>query len=126
MTKVTKVCTLDGCESKHFSLGYCQKHYRRLKRTGSPLYSEAGAPGHQDPENGLPKVQVRATDVQGFSGPTAPESPAGMRRAEQASVIGSGQTRYQVRGRPCGPQCAAPDFCYRPEHPTYVPLDTPI
>ena len=31
-------CKIDGCENKHHSLGYCQKHYRRFKKYGDPLH----------------------------------------------------------------------------------------
>lgn len=30
-----RVCVADGCESRHYGLGFCRKHYRRLKSTGS-------------------------------------------------------------------------------------------
>lgn len=33
-------CTVEGCESKHFSRGFCNKHYRRERNYGS-LYKDA-------------------------------------------------------------------------------------
>lgn len=32
----TRQCSIDGCSSKHKGLGYCQKHYLRVKRSGTP------------------------------------------------------------------------------------------
>jgi hypothetical protein len=32
-----RLCSIDGCESKHFSLNYCRSHWRRLKVYGDPL-----------------------------------------------------------------------------------------
>lgn len=32
-----RVCDIEGCESGHYGLGYCHKHYRRLKEYGHPL-----------------------------------------------------------------------------------------
>ena len=29
---MNKQCTIDGCTNKHFSRGYCQKHYRQWTR----------------------------------------------------------------------------------------------
>ena len=31
-----RICSIEGCGLKHEGLGYCRKHYQRLKRTGSP------------------------------------------------------------------------------------------
>lgn len=33
-----KICSIEGCNGKHEGLGYCQKHYRRFKKYGDPLY----------------------------------------------------------------------------------------
>jgi len=30
-------CGVDGCDSPYFGLGFCRKHYKRLKRNGDPL-----------------------------------------------------------------------------------------
>lgn len=35
-----KTCTIDGCENKHRSLGYCTKHYRAFKAHGDPLINK--------------------------------------------------------------------------------------
>ncbi len=35
---IMKVCRLEGCENKYFSLGYCKNHYRKFKKYGNPLY----------------------------------------------------------------------------------------
>ena len=35
-----KKCTIEGCENKHYSKGYCQKHYARFLRHGDPLYNK--------------------------------------------------------------------------------------
>jgi endogenous inhibitor of DNA gyrase (YacG/DUF329 family) len=32
-----KTCSIEGCGEKHFSKGYCNKHYMRFRRLGSPL-----------------------------------------------------------------------------------------
>lgn len=31
-----RVCTIDGCDSKHEALGFCRIHYRRFKKHGTP------------------------------------------------------------------------------------------
>lgn len=35
-------CTIEGCTSKHFGKGYCQKHYNRVRRTGDPQTVRTG------------------------------------------------------------------------------------
>lgn len=32
-----RICSVDGCENKHGSKGFCDKHYARFIRTGDPL-----------------------------------------------------------------------------------------
>ena len=29
-------CSVPNCHAKHLARGYCQRHYRQFKRTGSP------------------------------------------------------------------------------------------
>lgn len=36
MTESDKNCSLDGCPGEVHARGYCDKHYRRLLKTGSP------------------------------------------------------------------------------------------
>lgn len=31
-----RTCSVDGCESQNYSLGWCRLHYGRVKRTGHP------------------------------------------------------------------------------------------
>ena len=31
-------CSIEGCEGKHFGRSYCNKHYKKMKRYGDPLY----------------------------------------------------------------------------------------
>jgi 5-methylcytosine-specific restriction endonuclease McrA len=31
-----RTCDIQGCDTKHFGKGYCQKHYRRWKKHGDP------------------------------------------------------------------------------------------
>jgi len=33
---ISKVCSVEDCENKHQALGYCDMHYKRLKRNGLP------------------------------------------------------------------------------------------
>ncbi len=35
-----KKCTMDDCDRKHVARGYCDKHYRRLKKHGSPTVAD--------------------------------------------------------------------------------------
>ena len=35
---IKKLCSIDGCDNKHSSKGYCNKHYLRLKQHGDPNY----------------------------------------------------------------------------------------
>lgn len=35
MEKQKKLCSVDGCDGKHLGLGYCLKHWKRFKKTGS-------------------------------------------------------------------------------------------
>jgi hypothetical protein len=37
MARQTRLCEVTGCDNKHFSLGYCKKHYGRFYRHGDPL-----------------------------------------------------------------------------------------
>lgn len=36
-TPEVRLCSVDGCAGKRHGRGYCQKHYKRLIRNGSPL-----------------------------------------------------------------------------------------
>ncbi len=40
----TRICSVDGCESRHDARGYCASHYNRWKRYGDPRAS-APKPG---------------------------------------------------------------------------------
>ena len=40
-------CSVEGCEGKHRSLGYCERHYRKLLRDGTP---DGIAPRMRQPE----------------------------------------------------------------------------
>ena len=33
-----KLCSIEGCEEKHYGKGYCSKHYRRFKKYGDALF----------------------------------------------------------------------------------------
>lgn len=35
--KVTRFCSIIGCDGAHVSRGYCSRHYQRLKNHGDPL-----------------------------------------------------------------------------------------
>lgn len=37
-------CLVDGCERKHFGLGYCRPHYHRVRLNGNPGHQKIGAP----------------------------------------------------------------------------------
>lgn len=32
----TEGCVMPGCDAPHLALGYCRKHYMRVRRTGDP------------------------------------------------------------------------------------------
>lgn len=49
METMTRKCSVDGCENKHNSRGYCKKHYSRILRTGSVADSPMG--GIRSPEH---------------------------------------------------------------------------
>ena len=36
-TKLNKKCTIDGCDKKHHSHGYCISHVKRLRKYGDAL-----------------------------------------------------------------------------------------
>lgn len=35
-----KVCAVEGCESKHYAKGYCEKHYAKKRKYGDPLHTK--------------------------------------------------------------------------------------
>ena len=39
------VCMLPGCEDPHHAKGYCDKHYTRFRKWGSPTYKIKAANG---------------------------------------------------------------------------------
>jgi len=41
------VCVIEDCDAPHMGLGWCQKHYRRFKRTGDPLKVRPPVPGQK-------------------------------------------------------------------------------
>lgn len=34
------ICSIEECDNKHYSRGYCRKHYERLRRHGNPYWTE--------------------------------------------------------------------------------------
>lgn len=40
-----KTCSIEGCDRKHYGLGLCSLHYKRLKEHGDPLYQRKFAKG---------------------------------------------------------------------------------
>ena len=46
-----KTCSVDECDGKHYSLGFCHLHYNRFKRQGDPLKS-------LNPTSGMPAAEV--------------------------------------------------------------------
>lgn len=41
---MTRLCSIEGCGKKHFSLGYCRLHYSRVKAHGTPAGGRTHAP----------------------------------------------------------------------------------
>lgn len=41
---MTRLCSFDACERKHYGQGFCKSHYQKFARTGSPLGSVRKAP----------------------------------------------------------------------------------
>lgn len=35
-------CVMPGCEAPHVALGYCRRHYMRVRRTGDPNVRKRG------------------------------------------------------------------------------------
>jgi hypothetical protein len=33
-----KICNVEGCQKKHYSLGYCQNHFKNFKKSGDPIW----------------------------------------------------------------------------------------
>jgi len=40
MEAIMKICKVDGCKNKYQARGYCQKHYKRLRNYGDPLFTK--------------------------------------------------------------------------------------
>ena len=43
------ICKIKNCNNKHYGLGYCIKHWGRLKRNGSPFIYRASIKGKLNP-----------------------------------------------------------------------------
>lgn len=53
-------CTVAECNEKHHGIGYCQKHYRRFKVTGSPRFvCKPGPRAHGECD--FPKCRRKST-----------------------------------------------------------------
>jgi len=35
---LVRICSIDGCKSKHSGKGFCEQHYRKYKKYGNPLH----------------------------------------------------------------------------------------
>ncbi len=53
---VPKICSVDGCDGKHRGLGYCNKHYQRVCKYGSPLFTKYIR--GDDKERFLSKIEI--------------------------------------------------------------------
>ena len=47
MTEANRVCKVEGCDNNYRSLGYCEKHYTRLRRHGDVSFV------HRDFDNNI-------------------------------------------------------------------------
>ena len=46
--RTKKLCSIDGCDKKHYARGWCRVHYERWKRNGDPefvAYVKTETPG---------------------------------------------------------------------------------
>ena len=55
-------CSIDSCERKSVSRGWCDRHYRRWKRHGDPLYVKPGNGQWGDERPGAPESEQCAVD----------------------------------------------------------------
>ena len=39
-----RICSVEGCENKHYSLNFCHRHYDKFKLYGDPLSGRQGEP----------------------------------------------------------------------------------
>lgn len=86
MTRVPRLCSIDGCNKKHSSRGWCATHYNNWKRRGDPL--SVGKPGqprkHEYPEGAtseeIARIRARINQKRRLSEETSEEYEARLQR----------------------------------------------
>ena len=57
-----RLCTIEGCDAKHRARGYCEKHYARLDKYGSPHTVRKRRADNGEPVRFLEKAAKMITD----------------------------------------------------------------
>jgi hypothetical protein len=70
---MARTCTVEGCEQRHYALGYCQGHYRRL-RDGRPVDGPLEPRTRRAPPRSVPYTG-RTVDAKGYVRLYRPDHP---------------------------------------------------
>ena len=106
------VCEFDGCDTPHYSKGFCTKHYQRWKRFGDPAYVKLKMPPKGEPKRFFEEIILPYKGEDCIAWPYA-KTPAGYGQIwwEGRLQVVSRLACTMIHGEPPSPNLDAAHSC---------------